>query len=190
VIKTIKKIFVLTFVFSATAAVYAQVETSVVGQEGVLWVGGEFARVNPDYGSQDLNGLGTGFDFNVTNKIGAIGEARWLHWNNGSDGGETQSDYLIGGKYRFWRFRNFDFDAKALAGGVWIKFPDDIGSGSYFAFAPGAFADYRINRSFRARVGYEYMILPAAPDIPGQPNDGLSPHGWTLGVEYNVLRLR
>lgn len=189
VIKAIKKIFVLTFIFSA-AAVYAQVATSVVGGEGVLWVGGEFSQFKPDYGSTALIGLGTGFDFNVRPKIGVIGEARWLHWHNSNDGNETQSDYLIGGKYRIWRFRKFDFDAKGLVGGVWIRFPGDIGSGSYFAYAPGGFVDYRISPKFRARAGYEYILLPSAPNIPGQPNDGLTPHGWSAGIEYNVVRTR
>jgi hypothetical protein len=189
VIKTINKIFVLGVIFSA-AALYAQVAPSVTGGEGVLWVGGEFASFNPDYGSSNIIGPGVSFDFNATPKIALIGEARWLHFNNSGDGGETQSDYLIGGKYRFWRFRNFDFNAKFLVGGVWIKFPGDIGSGSYFGYAPGAIVDYRINRKWSARAGYEYILLPSAPNIPGQPNNGLEPHGWTVGVEYNILRTR
>ena len=188
-IKAINKIFVLGVIFSA-GALYAQVVPSIVGGEGVLWAGGEFSDFNPDYGAKNIVGPGVSFDFNVTPKIGVIGEARWLHFNNSGDGNETQSDYLGGGKYRVWRFRNFDFDAKMLIGGVWIKFPLDIGSGSYFAFAPGGFVDYRVNRKWRARAGYEYLILPSAPNIPGQPNNGLEPHGFTVGVEYNVLRTR
>lgn len=188
VIKTIGKLFVLTLVFSA-AGVYAQVARSVNGGEGILWAGGEFASFSPDYGSSQLKGAGASFDFNVTPKIGVIGETRWLRWSD-NDGDETQSDYLGGAKYRIWRFRNFDFDAKMLIGGVWIRFPLNIGTGSYFAYAPGAFADYRVNQRWRVRGGYEYQVLPTAPNIPGQPSNGLQPHGFTVGVEYNVLRLR
>lgn len=188
-IKTIGKLFVLTLVFS-TAAVYAQVVRSVNGGEGVLWAGGEFSSFNPDYGSARIQGAGASFDFNVTPKIGVIGETRWLRFDNGNDGGETQSDYLGGAKYRVWRFRNFDFDAKFLLGGVWIRFPLDIGTGSYFAYAPGAFVDYRITPRWRARAGYEYQILPTAPNIPGQPSGGLQPNGFTVGVEYNILHIR
>lgn len=186
-INTIKTILVLSVVFSGAAS-YAQVVPSVNGGEGVLWAGGEFSSFNPDYGGYRLNGAGASFDFNVTPKIGVIGETRWLRFNNSGDGNETQSDYLAGGKYRVWRFRNFDLDAKFVAGGVWIRFPLDIGTGSYFAYAPGAIVDYRLNSKFRVRGSYEFQLLPTAPNIPGQPNDGLTPNGFSVGVEYNVLR--
>lgn len=180
---------IFSFVLSATA-VYAQVATSVTGGEGVLWAGGEFSDFSPDYGSAPLFGVGASFDFNVTPKVGVVGEARWLDWHNSGDGGETQRDYLLGGKYRFYRWRKFDFNAKGMVGGVWIRFPDDIGKGSYFAYVPGGFVDYRLSNRFRVRAGYEYQILPSAPNIPGQPNGGLTPHGFSLGIEYNVLHTR
>jgi len=188
VTNAIKKLFILCCVLTA-ATVYAQVAPSVTGGGSSLWVGGEYANFVPDYGAANLNGIGASFDFNVTRKIGVIGEGRWLRWaSNNGDTGETQSDYLAGGKYRFFRYQKFDFNAKFLLGGVWIRFPDDIGSGSYFAYAPGAFVDYHINSRFLARGGYEYQILPTAPNIPGFPSNGLTPHGFSVGVEYVVLR--
>ena len=184
----IKKLFILCCLLTA-ATVYAQVAPSVTGGASPLWVGGEYSNFAPDYGSSRINGLGVSFDFNVTSKIGVIGEARWLHWPySGGDGGETQSDYLGGGKYRFYRFHKFDFNAKFVLGGVWIRYPDDIGTGSYFAYAPGAFVDYHISRKFMARAGYEYQILPTAPNIPGFPSNGLSPNGFSVGIEYVLLR--
>lgn len=186
VTNAIKKLFILSFLLTA-ATVYAQVARSVTGGGSSIWVGGEYSSFAPDYGSARINGLGATFDFNVTPKIGAIGEARWLHWAGASDGGETQSDYLAGGKYRFYRFRKFDLNAKFLLGGVWIKFPNSIGSGSYFAYAPGAFVDYRLNRKFMIRGGYEYQLLPTAPNIPGYPSNGLTPNGFTAGVEYHIF---
>lgn len=188
-IKAFKRVLLLSFVFGA-AAVYAQVATSVRGGEGILWGGGEYSYFRPDYGSASLAGIGGLVDFNLTPKVGLVGEARWLDWHNSGDGGETQKDYLIGGKYRFYRFRNFDFDAKLMVGGVWIKFPDDIGKGSYFAYVPGGFVDYRLSRRFKIRADYEYQLLPSAPNIPGQKNDGLTPHGFSVGVEYNILHTR
>ena len=107
-IKAFKKIFVFSLLFSA-AAVYAQVVSSVSGGEGVLWAGGEYSRFQPDYGVGSLYGPGVIVDFNVTPKIGAIGEARWMHWGNNGDG-ETQSDYLAGGKYRVYRIGRLDLD--------------------------------------------------------------------------------
>jgi opacity protein-like surface antigen len=186
VTNVIKKLSLLCVLLTA-ATVYAQVAQSVTGGGSSIWVGGEYSNFTPDYGSARINGVGATFDFNVTPKIGVIGEARWLHWAGANDGGETQSDYLAGGKYRFFRYQKFDFNAKFLLGGVWIRFPGDIGSGSYFAYAPGAFVDYHFYRRFTVRGGYEYQILPTAPNIPPYPSNGLTPHGFTVGVEYRVL---
>lgn len=185
--KTIRKVF-LVGLFLSAASVFAQVAPSVTGGEAVLMAGGEVSGFNPDYGGSHLLGLGATFDFNFTPKIGMVGEARWLHFHNSGDGGETQSNYLVGAKYRFWQYKKLDFNAKFLVGGVWITFPLNIGTGSYFAYAPGGFVDYRLSRRFRARGGYEYQFLPSAPNIPGQPNDGLQPRGWTAGIEYVILR--
>ncbi|MGH9587624.1 MAG: outer membrane beta-barrel protein [Acidobacteriaceae bacterium] len=179
----IKKIFVVGVLFIATAA-YAQVARSVTGGGGSFWAGGEFSRFATDYGGS-VAGPGAIFDFNATPKIGIIGEARWMHWNGNL--GQTQSDYLVGGKYRAYRWRRFDFDAKLLVGGVWVKFTVDIGTGSYFAYAPGGFVDYHLTRNFRIRGDYEYQLLPSAPNIPGQPTNGLTPHGFSVGVEYRVF---
>lgn len=179
----IKKLLALSFLFTATA-MYAQVARSVSGGGGTFWAGGEFSNFGTDYGGRVM-GPGILLDLNVTPKIGAVGEARWMHW--GGHGGQTQSDYLLGGKYRAWRYRRFDIDAKFLMGGVWIQFPADIGSGSYFAYAPGAFVDYHLSRNFRIRGDYEYQVLPSAPNIPGQPNHGMTPNGFSLGVEYRVF---
>lgn len=188
VINAIRKTFVLSILFAAAAAVYAQVAPSINGGEGALWAGAEFSRFQPDYGQIPLNGITASFDLNLRPRYGVIGEARWLHWNNGSEGNETQSDYLIGGKYRFFRWNRFDFDAKFLVGGVWINFPNDAGSGSYFAYVPGAFVDYRLSHRWRVRGDYEYQVLPSAPDIPGYPSNGLTPHGFSVGVEYSIFR--
>jgi opacity protein-like surface antigen len=187
VIQTIKKILILSFVCSATA-VFAQVAPSVKGGEATLWGGVEYSHFTPDYGALDLNGIGALVDINLTSKIGAIGEARWLHWSPAEDGGETQSDYLAGVKYRAVKIGRLSLNAKFLVGGVWINYPRDIGTGSYFAYAPGGFADFRLTRRLKLRGDYEYQILPSAPGIPGQPDNGLEPHGFSVGVLYNILR--
>lgn len=186
VIKAIKTIFVLSFLFTGVA-VYAQVAESARGGQATLSAGGEFSDFQSDYGGR-LMGAGAIVDFNLTPKVGAIGEARWLEWKGTGD--ETQTDYLLGAKYRFYRHGRFSFDAKILAGGVWIKFPDQIGTGSYFAYAPGAFVDYRLSRRFLIRGDYEYQILPTAPNIPGQPSNGLTPNGASVGLEYNIFHTR
>ena len=183
-INAIKKIFMLSLMFSA-AAVYAQVAPAARGGGQPLWVGGEYSNFVPDYGQSNLNGLGVMVDFNFMPKLGALGEARWLHWSG--PGGETQSDYLAGVKYRAFKFGRLSLNAKFLLGGVWIQFPGSIGSGSYFAYAPGGFVDYRLSRKFLIRGDYEYQILPSAPNIPPYPSNGLTPHGVSVGVEYSIF---
>ena len=183
-INSIKKIFVLSLMLSA-AAVYAQVAPAAKGGTSPIWVGGEYSNFVPDYGSTNINGLGVIIDFNVLPKLGAIGEARWLRW--GGDGGETQSDYLAGAKYRLFKFNRLSFNAKILLGGVWINYPDSIGTGSYFAYAPGGFVDYRLSRKILIRGDYEYQFLPSAPNIPPFPSNGLTPHGFSIGAEYNLF---
>lgn len=182
--KAIERILVLGVLFTAAAA-YSQVSRSVTGGTSSLWAGGEYANFSPDYGGGHINGLGAIFDFDFTPKIGVIGEARWLRWNGNGD--EHQSDYLVGAKYRLYRIHRLSLNAKFVLGGVWIKYPYDIGTGSYFAYAPGATADYRLSSHFLVRGSYEYQFLPSAPDIPPYPSNGLTPHGFTVGVEYRVF---
>ncbi len=189
VTNAIKKIFILSFLLTA-GTVYAQVARSASGGEAKLWAGGEVSFFSPDFGVDRLVGAGVIIDFNLTPKIGAVGEMRWLRWNNSSDGGETQSDYLLGAKYRVYQHGRFSLNAKLVAGGVWIRFPLDIGTGSYFAYAPGGFVDYRLSRKFLLRGDYEYQFLPSAPNIPGQTNNGLTPHGFSVGVQYRVFGSR
>ena len=187
----LKKILILSLVLASGAA-YAQVAPSVRGGDSTLWVGGEFASFNPDYSTQSrLLGAGADVDYNLTRKIGVIGEARWLHWNGQES--QTQSDYLAGGQYSFLRFHRFTFNAKFLVGGVWIKYPVQAtggSTGSYFAYAPGVSADYRLTRHFAVFGAYEYQILPSAPGFAGQPSNGLTPNGFSVGIKYRLLGVR
>lgn len=181
----LKRILILTVVLGSAAA-FAQVAPSAQGGNATLWVGGEFSSFDPDFDPETrIVGPGAFFDFNVTRKFGVEGEARWLQYN--STGGQTQRDYLGGVKYRLYKFHKMTFNAKMLLGGVWIHYPLDIGSGSYFTYAPGGFADYRLSRHLSVRGDYEYQILPSAPGFPGEPSHGLSPTGFSVGVAWRLL---
>jgi Outer membrane protein beta-barrel domain len=184
----LKKLWILGIMIGATAAI-AQVAESARGGNATVWVGGEFSSFNPDYDSQSrIVGPGVFGDFNLTPKLGIEGEARWLHWNGTS--GQTNSDYLGGVKYRLFKIQKLSIDAKFLVGGVWIRYPSNIGTGSYFAYAPGVFGEYRLTRRLAVRGGYEYQILPSAPGFPGQPSNGLTPNGFSVGVSYRLLGVR
>jgi hypothetical protein len=185
-----KKLFIISLLFGSGAA-FAQIAPSVRGGNSTLWVGTEFGSFYTDYlPTTRIVGPGVNVDYNFTPKIGLIGEARWLHWN-GTDS-QTQSDYLAGAKYSF-RFHRLAFGPKFLAGGVWIKYPvvgTGGATGSYFAYAPGGFGEYRLSRRFSVRGGYEYQILPSAPGFYGERSNGLTPHGFTVGFNYRLLGVR
>ena len=187
----LKKILILSLLLGSGAA-YAQVAPTVSGGSSTLWVGGEFASFNSDYlNVKRIVGIGATADYNLTQRIGLIGEARWLHWN-GADS-QAQSDYLIGGKFVLFRFHRFTFNGKFLVGGVWVKYPvvaTGGSTGSYFAYAPGGSAEYRLTRHLAVRGGYEYQFLPSAPGFQGQPSHGLTPNGFTVGVNYRILGVR
>jgi opacity protein-like surface antigen len=170
-------------------AAYGQVAPSATGGAATVWVGGEFSSFNTDYDARTrIVGPGIFGDFNLTPKLGIEGEARWMHWNGTED--QTQSDYLGGVKYRIFKIQKLSIYAKIMVGGVWVRFPDDIGTGSYFAFAPGAIGEYRLTRRLAVRGDYEYQFLPSAPGFPGEPSNGLTPNGFSVGVAYRLLGSR
>jgi Outer membrane protein beta-barrel domain len=187
----LKKILILGVLLGSGAA-FAQVAPSVRGGNSTLWVGGQFSSFDSDYDTiSRLLGAGVVVNYNLTQRFGIIGEARWLHWNGAES--QTQSDYLIGGNVALWRPGRFTVNAKFLAGGVWIKYPvvaTGGSTGSYFAFAPGAYVDYRLSRHFSIRGDYEYQFLPSAPGFLGQPSHGLNPNGFSVGVNYRILGVK
>jgi hypothetical protein len=188
------------------AVLRAQSPESSVGGNSSLWAGGEISSFNPDYscssnvpfGCQNqLVGPAAFFDLNVTPKWGAEGEARWLHWNG--PGGEIESNYLGGGRYRVARYGRFDAWFKILAGAGLIttaNYPA-AGSlkGSYFAYAPGGTLQFRLSQRISVRGDYEYQIWPSFAGPPSynsngtvtQHANGLTPNGFSLGVSYRFL---
>jgi len=184
----------------------AQNTESAIGGNSSLWAGGEFSSFNPDYSCSSsapfgchnqLVGPAGFFDFNVTPKWGAEGEARWLHWN--SNGGQVESNYLAGGRYRAIRFAGLDGWVKLLVGGGWITTPNfpAAGSlkGSYFAYAPGGTLEYHLTHHIAIRGDYEYQFWPSFAGPPSvspsgtvtEHDSGLTPNGFSLGVSYRFL---
>jgi Outer membrane protein beta-barrel domain len=196
-------LFALLFV---PAALLAQSPRSAIGGDAGLWAGGEVSDFNPDFGcksnmpfncANDLLGATALFDFNVKPRWGAEGEARWLHWNG--TGGQVESTYMIGPRYRVYRLNRFSFWTRVVAGGGWTTTPDypAAGSlkGSYFVFAPGGTVDYRISSRLLVRADYEFQFWPSFAGPPSvsstgqltQNNGGLSPNGVSVGVMYRFL---
>lgn len=190
------------------AMLCAQSPRSAVGGEAGLWVGAELSSFNPDYycgsnspfkcGSDQLIGPTALFDFNAHARWGAEGEARWLHWHGYQ--GQTQADYLIGPRYRFFQSHRLNGWAKLELGGAWFTspgYPNTPGSlkGSYFVYAPGGTLDYQLSPRFSIRGDYEFQKWPSFAGPPTvsdtgaviQHNHGLSPNGFSVGVAYRFL---
>lgn len=173
-----------------------------------LKAGAEFSAFNPDYYCSTSSpfdcgdnaslekGIGAFFDYNVRPRWGAEGEARWLRWQG--VGGQVESTYLIGPRYKVYRWNSFSIWVRLLAGGGWITTayypqPSTL-KGSFFVYAPGASIDYQLTRRFALRADYELQKWPSfavAPTTgPGGTtvahNHGISPNGFSVGVVYTI----
>lgn len=169
---------------------FAQVAPATRGGGLSLSAGGEYSNFRPDYGFNRLSGIGVFADADhlVLARLGLEGEARWLYFNQYF--GEHEAHYLIGPRYRFLRYRGLSFYGKFLLGGGFITYPSKIGSGSYFAYSPGATVEYRLSHRWIARGDYEYQFWPAAPGIAftyPQPSNGLTPSGFSVGIAYKIF---
>lgn len=178
------------------APVVAQSVESATSGTRRLFVGGEFSTFNPDWGCHNasaftcwdshLVGLGAVVDANhVLWKLGVEGEARWLHWG-GPAGGLQESSYLAGPRYPLYRIQNLTMYAKGLVGEARITRPSNLGTGSYFALAPGGTLEYRIKWNWAVRAEYEYQFWPQFQGLPGEPVKGLTPNGLSFGVGYRL----
>jgi hypothetical protein len=168
----------------------AQVAPSTTGGNGYITIGAQASAFQPDsltgYTGGHVIGPGFYFDINLASRWGAEGEARWMHWHG--SGGQTQTDYLLGPRYRVLRWHNLSAWANFLMGAGLEKFPNQIGTGSYFAMAPGGDLTYAISPRLSLRAGYEYQFWPSAPNIPYYPNNGMHPSGFSIGIGYRILR--
>ena len=188
------------------AVVLAQSPKSAVGGTAGLWAAGEISTFNPDYtcssnspfscGNQ-LIGITALFDLNAASRWGGEGEARWLPWHG--VGGQNESNYLIGPRYRAYQNGRLALWPKIMVGGGWITTPNypQAGTlkGSYFVIAPAVTAEYRLNVRWSARADYEYQFWPSFAGPPSlnssgqfvQHNHGLTPNGFSVGLSYRLF---
>ncbi len=184
--------------------VLGQSEPAAVGGTASFWAGGEISSFNPDYScssnlpfgcKSQLVGPAAFFDLNVAPKWGAEGEARWLHWDG--FGGQIESNYLAGGRYRLARYGRLDAWAKLLLGAGLITTPDFPAAGgvkgSYFAWSPGGTLEFRLTQQISLRGDYEYQIWPSFAGPPTydnstgaviEHNHGITPDGFSLGLAW------
>lgn len=186
----IKKFLIFTGALLVAPLAFAQVAPSTTGGTGHVTIGVEASAFRPDslpgYTGGHVVGPGLYFDVNLMPRWGAEGEARWMHWHG--SGGQTQSDYLIGPRYRIIRWHSLSLWGKFLMGAGLESFPENIGTGSYFAMAPGGDLNYQLNSRFVLRAGYEYQFWPSAPNVPYFPNNEMHPSGFSIGIGYRIIR--
>jgi hypothetical protein len=187
----LKKLLLIGSLLALPASVYAQAARSVVGGGSSIWAGGGFSDFTPDYGPARTFGADVYVDYNLFPKLGAEGEARWLHWNGNGGSTEQLSNYLIGPRYRAIRFHHLSVWGKFLMGAGLENYPSNAGNGSYFAYTPGVDAEYAVTHRISVRGGYEYQFWPSAPGagfVPaGSKSSGLTPNGYTVGFTYRLL---
>lgn len=186
----IRKSLLLAGALLLAPLAFAQVAPSAIGGNGSITVGGELSAFRPDsitgYTGGHVVGPGVFFDVDLAPRWGAEGEARWMLWHG--SGGQTQSNYLLGPRYRLLNWHGITGWAKFMMGAGVEKFPDKIGNGSYFAMAPGANLIFPLGGRLHLRLGYEYQFWPAAPNIPGYPDNGMHPSGFSIGIGYRLIR--
>ena len=192
--------YLLCLYLFISAGLSAQGVPSAEGSSVMVWAGAEISMFNPDYGcgSSSPFSCGSGLLFGISpyvdvnhlffHRIGAEGQARFLHWG-GPGRGISESSYLAGPRFALVQFKRTLFvSGKVLVGMGNINLPPGTsGDGSHFVYAPGCVADYRLTRRFAARAEYEYQIWPSfqgTPTATTTGKGGLTPNGFSFGVSY------
>ena len=195
-----RKALLYSLVFLIPCALVAQSKEAGYHNRASVQAGAEFSFFNPDFycstnapwacrsGAPLIRGVGVFGDYNLRGRWGAEGEARWLHWDG--LGGQVESTYLIGPRFRVYRWHGLGLWAKVLAGMGGITTdgypgPDTL-KGTMFVYAPGASLDYRVNRKLSIRGDYEQQMWPSFAVLPPH-NNGLAPTGFSIGVAYTIM---
>jgi opacity protein-like surface antigen len=166
---------------------HAQVAPSVYGGGANFWTGTEYSYFDSDLaGPTKTGGIGVYAIFNRDAHWSAEVSARFMSFTP-SDAGVEQT-YMTGPRYMLHRRGRLQPYVKALVGVGKINFPNDLGHGSYFIYAPGGGAEYAVRPRLSIRVDYVYEFWPSAPGIPNLPSHGVTPHGFSVGASYRVFR--
>lgn len=114
-------------------------------------------------GSANLNGWQVSISYPTWRSLNLVGD---LSGHYGSFAGADLSQYaLLAGARRYWRFHGFRPFGELLMGGVRheasVATPEGTlsSTGTDFALAPGLGADYRLNRRWAARLGFDLLLV-------------------------------
>lgn len=181
-----RKLVSCIFLFSSLCA-FGQVAPDATERAVPLTVGGSFSFFDASYASNKISGFGTYVDWSplLMGNLGVEAEGRWMTF--GGSHGLSESNYLVGPRYRFSFSDRFQPYAKFMIGAGEIKFPYDLAHGGYLVMAPGGGMDYVISRHWRLRADYEFQIWQNAFGFPDVPSGSVHPNGVSAGVSYRLF---
>ena len=148
------------------------------------YAGGAVAKTSPNR----LYGPGAYVDLKLTRYVQIEAEARWLRFDSYLD--IREDNYLIGPRLPIekLRFRRATPYAKVLIGNSRMNFEYSGILGHYADIAYGGGVDIKLTKRITLRaIDFEYQQWLGWPNIPGYPNNTLSPYGGNVGVSYKVF---
>jgi hypothetical protein len=132
-----------------------------------------------DYGKRDLGGYVLYADINPVWWGGFEAEARFLPLHTSED--VTETTYLVGPRIVLLPRHQLRPYVKFLAGAGKIVLPFRYATGTFFAYAPGAGADYTLTDRLTIRlIDFEYQTWQ------GFPYGSLNPYGLSAGVSFRL----
>jgi opacity protein-like surface antigen len=178
VVRTVKRYLVASLLsLFMSAVLHAQVVAAGRGGAHVV-AGGLFSAYSPDYGPNELFGIGGFVDLNLRGHLGVEGEMRFLRFNQTYD--VHEDNYELGPRYR-WRFGRWEPYGKFMIGNGQFNFPFNYGHGGYLMLVPGAGLDIHYHRFTIRAVDYEYQHWT------NFQNSSLSPDGLSSGIAYRIF---
>lgn len=163
--------------FSMTAFLHGQVIAAATG--GAHLVGGGYlSAFSPDYGPNELYGLGAFLDFNLRGHLGLEGEMRFLRLSQTYS--VHEDNYELGPRFR-WRFGRWEPYGKFMVGNGQFNFPFSYGHGGYLMLVPGAGLDVHYHRFIIRAIDYQYQHWT------NFQNSTLSPDGFSSGIAYRIF---
>jgi opacity protein-like surface antigen len=184
--KVLRKFSLLTIFLLSPMLLLSQTIPAAKGGNARFLIGAEGSYFNTDFpANTHMIGITAFADLHFNARYGIEGQARFINFKDFH--GENERTYLGGPKIYIKPNGSWKPFAKLLLGIGSIQYPFNIGSGTYFAYAPGGGLDYRASRNWYFRAEYEYQFWPSAPGIPNEPNHGLTPNGVSGGIAYRIF---
>ncbi len=154
-------------------------QVTPAGRGGAHLVGGGFfSEFSPDYGPNDLLGVGALLDFNLRGHLGVEGEARFLRFNQIYD--VHEDTYELGPRFR-WRFGRWEPYGKFMIANGQFNFPFSYGHGGYLCSRLAGGWTFTYHRFTIRAIDYEYQHWFSFQ------NSSLSPNGFSSGIAYRIF---